>query len=60
MATFLLFMISVRKIEHFDNQQGVENMKSSNEDERNTLKVVTCNVQATSLRWQLKLSISIL
>ena len=60
MATFLLFMISVRKIEYFDNQQGVENMKLSNEDERNTLKVVTCNMQATLLRWQLKLSISIL
>ena len=60
MATFLLFMISVRKIEYFDNQQGVENMKPSNEDERNTLKVVTCNMQATLLRWQLKLSISIL
>lgn len=60
MATFLLFMISIRKIEYFDNQQGVENMKPSNEDERNTLKVVTCNMQATLLRWQLKLSISIL
>lgn len=60
MATFLLFMISVRKIEYFDNQQGVENMKLSNEDERNTLKVVTCNMQTTLLRWQLKLSISIL
>ena len=59
MATFLLF-ISIRKIEYFDNQQGVENMKPSNEDERNTLKVVTCNMQATLLRWQLKLSISIL
>ena len=59
-ATFLLFMISARNIEYFDNQQEAENIKPSNEDEKNTLKVVTCNMQTTLLRWQLNLSISIL
>jgi len=39
--------LSIRKIEYFDSQQGVENIKPSNEDERNTLKVVTCNMQTT-------------
>lgn len=55
MATFLLFMISARNIEYFDNQQEAENIKPSNEDEKNTLKVVTCNMQTTFIKMATKL-----
>lgn len=59
----LLWQISrclpFRRIEYFDNQPGVEKIKPSNEEERNTLEVVTCNMQVTLLRWQLWLSVAI-